>query len=157
MRRRFRQYAGANLFSEKSFSGILTDGAAHAISTVPAAIVPPALFGKDTEMLAKIDVAATVDRIGVLKAQIAELENQEKAERAILVAQGAGAYDGAVFRATVSESDRATIDWRAIAETLKPSLKMPREYWSEQVTALVDGHTITKPVTTVRVVARKAA
>jgi hypothetical protein len=95
------------------------------------------------------------DALGALKAQIADLEIKAKIEHAKLVALGAGAHDGDLFRATVSVADRNTIDWESIAKTLKPSLKQTREYWSPQTVELVDGNTATKPVTTVRVAARR--
>ena len=84
-----------------------------------------------------------VDALGELKAQIADLEAQEKALRDSIAELGAGAYDGDLFRASVSIADRETIDWRAIAEKLAPSRQ------------LVTAHTSAKTVTTVRVVARK--
>lgn len=101
-----------------------------------------------------LNVAELVDNIGYLKADIAERETREKALRDFIVALGAGAYDGEVFRATVSVADRTTIDWKGIAETLKPSLRLPRDKWSDQIVEMVDNHTAAKPVTTLRVVAR---
>jgi hypothetical protein len=95
------------------------------------------------------------DILGALKAQIADLEARAKIEHARLVAMGAGAHEGDLFRATVSVADRTNIDWESIAKTLKPSLKQTREYWSPQTVELVDGNTATKPVTTVRVAARR--
>jgi hypothetical protein len=95
------------------------------------------------------------DALGALKAQIADLEARAKIEHARLVAMGTGAHEGDLFRATVSVADRTNIDWETIAKTLKPSLKQTREYWSPQTVELVDGNTATKPVTTVRVAARR--
>jgi hypothetical protein len=95
------------------------------------------------------------DILGALKAQIADLEARAKIEHARLVVMGAGAHEGDLFRATVSIADRTNIDWESIAKTLKPSLKQTREYWSPQTVELVDGNTATKPVTTVRVAARR--
>jgi hypothetical protein len=95
------------------------------------------------------------DILGALKAQIADLEARAKIEHARLVAMGAGAHEGDLFRATVSVADRNTIDWESIAKALKPSLKQTREYWSPQTVELVDGNTATKPITTVRVAARR--
>jgi hypothetical protein len=82
------------------------------------------------------------DLLGMLKAQIAELETAAKVEHARLVALGVGAHEGAIFRATVSVADRETVDWKAVAAKLEPSRQ------------LVVAHTATKEVTTVRVVAR---
>ena len=84
-----------------------------------------------------------IDALGKIKAQIADLEAQEKALRDHIAALGAGAYDGDLFRASVSIADREIIDWRAIAEKLEPSRQ------------LITAHTSAKTVTTVRVAARK--
>jgi hypothetical protein len=82
------------------------------------------------------------DALGALKAQIANLEAQAKIEHARLVAMGAGAHEGELFRASVSVAERESIDWRAVAEKLEPSRQ------------LITAHTSAKEVTTVRVVAR---
>jgi len=84
-----------------------------------------------------------VDALGELKAQIANLEKLEKTLRDQIAAQGAGAYEGELFRASVSVAERETIDWRAIAEKLSPSRQ------------LITAHTSAKEVVTVRVAARK--
>ena len=84
-----------------------------------------------------------IDSLGLIKAQIADLEAQEKVLRDQIAELGAGAYDGDLFRASVSIADRETIDWRAIAEKLEPSRQ------------LITAHTSAKTVTTVRVAARK--
>jgi hypothetical protein len=96
------------------------------------------------------------DALGFIKAQIADLESKAKIQHARLVAMGAGAYEGETFRATVSIAPRETIDWKGIAETLKPSLRMPRDKWSEQVATMVADHSTSKDVTTVRTNARTA-
>lgn len=97
------------------------------------------------------------DALGVLKARIAELEAAAKIQHARLVARGVGAHEGVAFRATVSQAPRESVDWKAIAETLKPSLRLPRDKWSPQTVALVDGNTTVKDITAVRVVARTGA
>ena len=82
------------------------------------------------------------DALGALKARIADLEALAKVEHARLVALGVGAHEGETFRASVSASERVTIDWRAVAEKLEPSRQ------------LITAHTTSKDVVTVRVVAR---
>lgn len=94
------------------------------------------------------------DALGLIKAQIADLESKAKIQHAKLVALGAGEYEGETFRATVSIAPRETMDWKGIAQTLKPSLRLPRDKWSEQIAQMVDDHTATKDVTTVRTNAR---
>lgn len=55
-------------------------------------------------------VASYVDRLGLLKAQIADLTKQAEEIKKELIAKGAGAYDGHLFRATVAEVSRSFID-----------------------------------------------
>jgi hypothetical protein len=90
-----------------------------------------------------------------MKAELAALEEKAEAVRAQIIALGIGAHEGDIFRATVSMVERDTTDWKGIAQTLKPSLKQTREYWSEQIVEMVDSHTVTKTNPTVRVVSRK--
>jgi hypothetical protein len=97
------------------------------------------------------------DALLAYKAQIAEIEKLAKVAHSRLVAMGAGHHDGDLARANVIVADRETIDWRGIAETLKPSLRFPRDKWSDQMVEMVDGLTTIKPVTTVRVNAKPAA
>ena len=66
------------------------------------------------------NVAKLVDDLGVLQAQIAELEGKAKVIKDTLKAEGAGAYEGDLFRATVSVSDRETLDMKAVREKLSP-------------------------------------
>jgi len=94
--------------------------------------------------------------LGEYKAAIANLESKAKIVHAQLVAMGAGVHVGDLFQASVSVAPRETIDWRGIAETLKPSLRLPRDKWSPQIVEMVDDHTAVKSVTTVRAVARTA-
>jgi hypothetical protein len=81
-----------------------------------------------------------IDDLGILKAQIAELELQEKALKAALADLPAGAYEGDVFRLSVSESERETLDMAAV-----------REHLSRQFIA---AHTRVTPVRTLKVAAR---
>ena len=68
------------------------------------------------------NLASTIDRLGVLKAQMAELATEEKALKAVIIDHGPGAYEGELFRATVSESERATLDMDAVRAKLSPRL-----------------------------------
>jgi hypothetical protein len=61
-----------------------------------------------------------VDDLGELKAVIAELEVKEKKLIHQLVDLGVGPYEGALFRATVSQYDRDTLDMNAVREKLSP-------------------------------------
>ncbi len=89
-----------------------------------------------------------VDQLGHIKAQIAELEEQEKALRDQVVASGQKEVEGDLFRATVSNSERGGRDaaFKAKIEELI------EQHLSAQY---VRAHTTSTPVTTVKVSARK--
>lgn len=89
------------------------------------------------------NLTSTIDALGHLRAQLAELKAREDELKAVLIENGVGAYDGELFRATVSESERETLDLEAVREKLSPQF--------------LRAHTRVTPVTTVRVVARKSA
>ena len=88
------------------------------------------------------NLISTIDRLGQIKAQIANLETEQKALRDVLVEQGPGAYEGELFRVTVSLSERETLDMEAVREKLSPQF--------------IRAHTNVTEVTTVRVSARNA-
>lgn len=84
-----------------------------------------------------------VDELGTVRAQLADLKDQEAKIRGNLIEIGLGAIEGELFRATVSFSDRTLIDWQAIAEKFDPSRQ------------LVRAHTRRQPVTIVRTSTRR--
>lgn len=86
------------------------------------------------------NLSPTIDRLGVLKATIATLEVEEKALKAVLIENGVGAYEGDLFRVTVSETERANLDMKAVREKL-----------SDQ---FIRCHTTFTQIISVRVVAR---
>ena len=62
----------------------------------------------------------TVDTLGALLAQIANLEKQAEAIKAELkdastASNGSNVYEGSLFKATVIESNRNTVDWKKLA------------------------------------------
>ena len=81
-----------------------------------------------------------IDDLGALKARIADLEAQEKALKQALADLSPGAYEGELFRLSISESERETLDMKAV-----------REHLSRQ---FIQAHTNVTPVRTLRVVAR---
>lgn len=87
------------------------------------------------------DLAAAVDEIGLLKAQIAPLEAKLKAAQAKLKEHGDGRYEGTLWAATVSTSERESLDLDAVRE------KLSRQF--------IAAHTRTSEVVTVKVTARK--
>lgn len=90
--------------------------------------------------MTKTNLTATIDALGELKAQIAALEIKEKALKADLAALGAGAYEGELFRVSVSITNRETLDMKAVREKLSPQF--------------IAAHTNVTEVRTVKVSAR---
>jgi hypothetical protein len=69
------------------------------------------------------ELAAAVDTIAEIKAQIADLKQREDTYKAVLVASECPAIDGTLHRASISWSSRTTINWEAIARAaVKPAL-----------------------------------
>lgn len=92
-----------------------------------------------------VNLSAIVDRLGVLAAAAADIDNEVKALKAELILAGVPAIEGDLYRASISHcAGRETIAWRAIAEHFKPSRQL--------VTAHTDTGT---PYSVVRVSARK--
>jgi hypothetical protein len=86
---------------------------------------------------------SAVDELGLLKAQIADLTKKADVLKNALIAQGDGAYDGSLFRASVSHTSRTLID-----------ADLARKYLTEKQ---LDKITKVCGTVTVRVSARKAA
>jgi hypothetical protein len=85
---------------------------------------------------------STIDRLGILKAKIAELAIEEKELRAVLVECGPGSYEGELFRVTVAKSERKTLDMEAVRKKLTPQF--------------IKDNSVTTQVTTVRIGSRNA-
>lgn len=81
-----------------------------------------------------------VDTLGAIKAEIANLTAQEKVLKDKLIALGESAIDGELFRATISTSERATLDMEAVRAKLSPQF--------------ITAHTNVSTVTAIRVVSR---
>lgn len=90
--------------------------------------------------MTKTNLTATIDALGTLKAKIAELELQEKELKKALADLDPGAYEGELFRLSISETERDTLDMKAVREKLSPQ-------W-------IRAHTNTTNVRTLRVSAR---
>jgi hypothetical protein len=69
-------------------------------------------------MSRKVDV---VDVLGVLRAKIAELSEAAKKIESDLKARGNGEYEGNLFRAVVSTSERETLVAEKVREFLHPN------------------------------------
>jgi len=81
-----------------------------------------------------------VDRIGTLKAEVAAQMDELKALEAELKAPGPGRTQGDLFEATVTISERDTLDMKAVRA------KLSRQF--------IAANTTTTEVTTLRVTAR---
>ena len=62
----------------------------------------------------------TIDTLGHLLAQIADLTKRADAIKSSLRELGDGAYEGELFRVSVSTSQRETLDMKAVREKLSP-------------------------------------
>ena len=65
----------------------------------------------------------TIDTLGALLAQIADLEKQADAIKADLkdaatAPNGTKTFEGSLFKATVIEANRSTVDWKKLAADL---------------------------------------
>ena len=97
-----------------------------------------------------VDLASAVaDRLGGIKAQIAELKKIEADLVERLIISGETAVDGSLFRATVSEvAERVSLDAKA-AEAKLRELGVDGRWFSKN-------QKVSKGYTTVRVVASKS-
>jgi len=86
------------------------------------------------------NLSQIIDDLGVLKAEIAELELKEKALKAALNELKPGAYEGDLYRVSISESVRGTLDMEAVRSKLSPQF--------------ISAHTRLTDVRTIRVAAR---
>jgi hypothetical protein len=63
-----------------------------------------------------------IDSLGVLLAQIADLNAKADAiKKSLIEKHGAGAYEGTLFRATVSQYERESLDMDAVRAKLTPA------------------------------------
>lgn len=83
---------------------------------------------------------AIVDKLGKLKAKIADITAQETVLKDELKTLGDGVYEGELFRATVSTHDKNYLDMDAVRDKLSPQF--------------IKAHTSTTETTVVKVVAR---
>ena len=86
----------------------------------------------------------TVDRLAIIKRDIAELQDEESALKRILADSGADVIEGSMHRASVSITTRTLVDWQAVAKHFEPSRQ------------LLTAHTTTgAPYATIRLTAKK--
>lgn len=85
--------------------------------------------------------AAAVDELGFIKAQIAELEQKEKALTDALKSTGQDNFAGSFYDCTISRADRDTVDTKKLRADLGDDI--------------MAGYTKTASVVTLRLVAKK--
>ena len=92
-----------------------------------------------------LDIQLTnVDRLGMLLAQIAELQEQAEALKDGLKNEGEGRYAGNLYDAVVTLSERATVDYKQLIKDLGVDAATLKQY------------TTTSATITCKVTARKA-
>jgi hypothetical protein len=70
-------------------------------------------------------LAAAVDRLALIKAQLAELATEEKKLKTLLADSGLKTIEGTMHRAAVSiNAGRTVTDWSAIAAKFNPSRQL---------------------------------
>ena len=87
--------------------------------------------------MTKREVQDLVDKIGIAKATRAPQLAARKSLAATLQAEGAGAYEGALFRATVSDVETSRLDMDAVRAKLSPQFIRANTTVSQSVKLLV--------------------
>jgi hypothetical protein len=70
------------------------------------------------------ELAAAVDQLAAVKAELSELQAREAELKKLLAAAGPDVIEGTEHRAAISITARTAIDWQAIAQHLKPSRQL---------------------------------
>lgn len=79
----------------------------------------------DATAAALFNSAQAVDELGLIKAQIAELEQKEKALTEALKATGLDRFAGTFYDCTISRSERANFDLKRLREDLGEEICQP--------------------------------
>lgn len=103
--------------------------------------MPQATENPTTSIFSNRPTPDLVDELGDVKARLAGLKDREDALKAELIARKVTEAEGALFRATVSEALRETLD------SAKVKAEMPAAWWAAHCKIGVG--------TTVRVTARR--
>lgn len=72
------------------------------------------------------NIGNLVDRLGAVKAQIADLELEEKSLREQIIKAGKEDVDGDLFHAHVTQFPVTYVAWKAVVESLPPSAQLTR-------------------------------
>lgn len=103
-------------------------------------------------MLNDLTIATLIDTFGQAKAATAEAKGVEDSIKGDILALGDGAYEGRLFRVTVTTTERRSTSAEALAKLLAARGVDPALI----AQACIDASTMT-PTTTVRCVARRSA
>lgn len=91
--------------------------------------------------IALFDVQGTVDSLGEVKAQLAQLSAKEKQLKEQLISYAkftdTAAFEGAYFRASVSSAIRQSVSWKSLVEDLGLSDADLEPYKSESTVVSV--------------------
>jgi len=91
--------------------------------------------------MTKSNLTRIIDRLGFVRAQLAELELEERLLKSHLVELGSGTYNGELYQAIVAKTVREQLDLEAARAKLGAKFVL--------------AHTNKVPVTSVRVVRRE--
>lgn len=70
-------------------------------------------------------LSATVDRLAIIKAEIAQLKREEDALKDVLIECGLESVEGTLHRAAISHcAGRELVDWKTIAMKFEPSRQL---------------------------------
>ena len=76
-------------------------------------------------------LAATVDRLAFIKAQIADLQAEEERCKKTLIESGLSSADGTQHRASVVECSKEVVQWAAVAQHFNPSRQLIRAHTTQ--------------------------
>ena len=103
------------------------------------------LTAAQVKFFADVEQCVAIDTLGALNAQIAELTKQADVIKAELKdaasLSGQKTFEGATYKASFSESNRSTVDWKALAA----EMNIPAD--------LIAKHTKTSAVYTIKTTA----
>ncbi|UGY15199.1 hypothetical protein HAP48_0042860 [Bradyrhizobium septentrionale] len=85
------------------------------------------------------NVGPLVDELGLLEAQIADIETKAQPLRDQIKAMGAGAYEGDLFRAVVSEYERKNLNMKAVKKKLSPQFIRAHTKYTPTTSLTVNG------------------
>lgn len=81
-----------------------------------------------------LEKTTQVDTLGLLLAQIAELESKASAIKQSLKEDGAGVYEGSMFKANVIVANRSTVDFKQVfAECSVPAEVIARNTKAQEI------------------------